>query len=184
MDFYDLKNDVESVFPRFAQSAIRYQRSEQPFLHPGQSADVHYQGKVIGWLGQLHPQIAKALDLPTTWVAQLNLQMVIDMHQQALTIMTPSKFPQVRRDIAVVVDKSIAMQSMKDTIKQVGGELLKDVWLFDVYAGSNLPENQQSLAFALVWQDLDATLSDERINAQMEAVIAALHEQYHATLRM
>ena len=139
---------------------------------------------MIGWLGQLHPQIAKALDLPTTWVAQLNLQMVIDMHQQALTIMTPSKFPQVRRDIAVVVDKSIAMQSMRDTIKQVGGELLKDVWLFDVYAGSNLPENQQSLAFALVWQDIEATLSDERINAQMEAVIAALHEQYHATLRM
>ena len=145
---------------------------------------MHYQGKVIGWLGQLHPQIAKALDLPTSWVAQLNLQAVIDMHQQALTIMTPSKFPQVRRDIAVVVDKSIAMQSMKDTIKQVGGELLKDVWLFDVYAGSNLPENQQSLAFALVWQDIEATLSDERINAQMEAVIAALHEQYHATLRM
>ena len=139
---------------------------------------------MIGWLGQLHPQIAKALDLPTTWVAQLNLQAVIDMHQQALTIMTPSKFPQVRRDIAVVVDKSIAMQSMKDTIKQAGGELLKEVWLFDVYAGSNLPENQQSLAFALVWQDLEATLSDERINAQMEAVIAALHEQYHATLRM
>ena len=106
------------------------------------------------------------------------------MHQQALTIMTPSKFPQVRRDIAVVVDKSIAMQSMKDTIKQVGGELLKDVWLFDVYAGSNVPESQQSLAFALVWQDIEATLSDERINAQMEAVIAALHEQYHATLRM
>jgi phenylalanyl-tRNA synthetase beta chain len=139
---------------------------------------------VIGWLGQLHPQIAKALDLPTSWVAQLNLQAVIDMHQQALTIMTPSKFPQVRRDIAVVVDKSIAMQSMKDTIKQVGGELLKDVWLFDVYAGSNVPESQQSLAFALVWQDIEATLSDERINAQMEAVIAALHEQYHATLRM
>lgn len=184
MDFYDLKNDVESVFPRFAQSAISYQRSQQPFLHPGQSADVHYQGKVIGWLGQLHPQIAKALDLPTSWVAQLNLQAVIDMHQQALTIMTPSKFPQVRRDIAVVVDKSIAMQSMKDTIKQVGGELLKDVWLFDVYAGSNVPESQQSLAFALVWQDIEATLSDERINAQMEAVIAALHEQYHATLRM
>ena len=145
---------------------------------------MHYQGKVIGWLGQLHPQIAKALDLPTSWVAQLNLQAVIDMHQQALTIMTPSKFPQVRRDIAVVVDKSIAMQSMKDTIKQVGGELLKDVWLFDVYAGSNVPESQQSLAFALVWQDIEATLSDERINAQMEAVIAALHEQYHATLRM
>ena len=139
---------------------------------------------MIGWLGQLHPQIAKALDLPTSLVAQLNLQAVIDMHQQALTIMTPSKFPQVRRDIAVVVDKSIAMQSMKDTIKQVGGELLKDVWLFDVYAGSNVPESQQSLAFALVWQDIEATLSDERINAQMEAVIAALHEQYHATLRM
>ena len=132
----------------------------------------------------MNQQIAKALDLPTTWVAQLNLQAVIDMHQQALTIMTPSKFPQVRRDIAVVVDKSIAMQSMRDTIKQVGGELLKDVWLFDVYAGSNVPESQQSLAFALVWQDIEATLSDERINAQMEAVIAALHEQYHATLRM
>ena len=184
MDFYDLKNDVESVLPRFAKSDISYQHSTQPFLHPGQSADVIYQGKAIGWLGQLHPQISKALDLPTTWVAELDLQCLIDLHQQPLTITTPSKFPQVRRDIAVVVDKSIAVQAMMATINTVGGELLKETWLFDVYAGNNLPENQQSLAFALVWQDVAATLSDDLINAKMESVIAALHEHYQATLRV
>lgn len=184
MDFYDLKHDVESVIPADTLKDVQYQRSTQPFLHPGQSADIIYQGTSIGWLGQLHPHIAKSLDLPTTWVAEINLLSLIEMRQRAYRITAPSKFPQVRRDIAIVVDKSTDVQDLMNTIREVGGALLKDSWLFDVYAGNNLPAHQQSLAFALVWQDEQATLADERTNAQMEAVIAALHEQYRATLRV
>ena len=184
MDFYDLKHDVQSVLPRAVISSISYQRSTQPFLHPGQSADIWYAGKRIGWLGQLHPQITKVLDLPTTWVAELDLQTVIEMHQPLVAIAAPSKFPQVRRDIAVVVAQSVEVQAMIDTIKQVGGALLQDTWLFDVYAGSNLPENQQSLAFALIWQDVEATLSDERVSQQMDTVLGTLHQQFNAALRV
>lgn len=185
MDFYDLKADVEAVLPSelLQSGAISYQRSTQPFLHPGQSADVIINGNTIGWLGQLHPQIAKALDLPTTWVAQLDLQTLLDSHHRKQAVTSPSKFPQVRRDIAIVVDKAIAVQDILTTIRDVGGDLLKDSFLFDVYEGTNLPEGKRSLAFGLIWQDEQATLADEVVNNAMQAVIDSLASQYQATLR-
>lgn len=185
MDFYDLKADVESLFPAqlLQNGAITYERSEQPFLHPGQSADVVWQGKTLGWLGQLHPQIAKTLDLPTTWVAQLDLLAILSMHEPLQTVTSPSKFPQVRRDIAILVDKTIAVQDILATIREVGGELLKDTWLFDVYEGDKLPEGKRSLAFGLVWQEADSTLADETVNDNMQQVITTLTQRHQAVLR-
>lgn len=183
MDFFDLKADVESLFPDVQNAQIIYQRSEQPFLHTGQSAEVFFEGKNIGWLGQLHPQIAKALDLPTTWVAQLDLQALLDMRESEKTIIAPSKFPQVRRDIAIVVDKAIAVQDILATIRDVGGELLKDSWLFDVYEGTNLPDGKRSLAFGLIFQDAENTLADEEVNTTMQNIVESLAKNHQATLR-
>lgn len=185
MDFYDLKADVEALIPAdLRQSgAISYQRSQQPFLHLGQSADMVWQGQVIGWLGQLHPLITKALDLPTTWVAQLDTQPLLAMRERQAKIASPSKFPQVRRDIAVLVDDSIAVQDLLVTIRQTGGALLKDSWLFDVYQGDKLPAGKRSLAFGLVWQDATATLADDQVTQAMQAVVAALATEHAASLR-
>lgn len=185
MDFYDLKHDVETVFPRhlLQNGEIYYQRSQQPFLHTGQSADIIWQDKPIGWLGQLHPQVSKALDLPTTWVAQLDLQALQMMQMGVKLIKTPSKYPQVRRDIAVLVDKNIEVQALLANIRQVGGTLLKETWLFDVYDGDMLPENKRSLAFALIWQDEQGTLADDIINNSTQNVIRMLAENYQAILR-
>ena len=184
-DFYDLKSAVESVLPRalLASQAVQYERSQQPFLHPGQSADVMVNGTMLGWLGQLHPQVAKALDLPTTWVAQLDLQPLIDLHQDQTNVVSPSKFPQVRRDIAVLADKNIDVQTLSNAIIKLSGDLLKDIWLFDVYQGEKLPADKRSLAFALVWQDNQATLADDVINQKMQAIIDMLANDYQATLR-
>lgn len=185
MDFYDLKADVEALMPKdlCQTGAISYQRSQQPFLHMGQSADMLWQGQVIGWLGQLHPLIAKAMDLPTTWVAQLDIKPLLAMRERQRSIVSPSKFPQVRRDIAVLVDDKIAVQDLMNTIRQAGGALLKDTWLFDVYQGDKLPAGKRSLAFGLVWQDEAVTLSDEQVNQAMQAVVSALSEQHGASLR-
>ena len=185
MDFYDLKADVEALMPKdlCQTGAISYQRSQQPFLHMGQSADMLWQGQVIGWLGQLHPLIAKAMDLPTTWVAQLDIKPLLAMRERQRSIVSPSKFPQVRRDIAVLVDDKIAVQDLMNTIRQAGGALLKDTWLFDVYQGDKLPAGKRSLAFGLVWQDEAATLADEQVNQAMQAVVSALREQHGASLR-
>lgn len=183
MDFYDLKHDVESLIPAHVLPELVYQRSQRSFLHTGQSADVYYQGQNLGYLGQLHPSLAKALDLPTTWVAEFDLTLLKTIRQKNHAINPPSKFPSVRRDFAFLVDKAVAWQDVLTTAKQHAGDNLMDAWLFDVYVGDKLPDGKKSLAFALLWQDDKATLADEQIHQYGQQVINALAEQYQAVLR-
>ena len=194
MDFFDLKHDIERLFPNNwvnvgaghngeSSSRLMYQRSQWAFLHPGQSADIYVNGQAIGWLGQLHPSIANALDLPTTWVAQLASEALIEFGKDAIHITPLSKFPQVRRDIAILVNADIALQSLTDTIRQSAGELLVDSWLFDVYAGEHVPTGQRSLAFALVYQDINNTLDDVSVATLTQTVVDALIKEHQAVLR-
>ena len=184
LDFYDLKHDIEQLLPAQVDSArIRYERSELAFLHPGQSAKLYIDDQYVGWLGQLHLNTAKQLDLPATWVAQLSLAPLLTLVREQHAITTPSKFPQVRRDIAILVDSDISLQTLQSTIRAVAGELLTDLWLFDVYQGDKVPTGQRSLAFALIWQDRTQTLSDEAVKAATDKVVQALTEQHAAQLR-
>ncbi|MGP4864788.1 phenylalanine--tRNA ligase subunit beta [Psychrobacter sp. T6-5] len=184
LDFYDLKHDIEQLLPAQLDSArIRYERSALSFLHPGQSAELYIDDIYVGWLGQLHPNTAKQLDLPTTWVAQLSLAPLLTLAREQHTITTPSKFPQVRRDIAILVDSDISMQTLETTIRSAAGTLLTDLWLFDVYQGDNMPTGQRSLAFALIWQDSTQTLSDEAVKAATDKVVQALVDQHSVQLR-
>ena len=184
LDFYDLKNDIEQLLPAQVDSArIRYERSELAFLHPGQSAKLYIDDQYVGWLGQLHPNTAKQLDLPATWVAQLSLAPLLTLVREQHAITTPSKFPQVRRDIAILVDSDISLQTLEATIRAAAGELLTDMWLFDVYQGDKVPTGQRSLAFALIWQDRTQTLSDEAVKTATDKVVQALTEKHSAQLR-
>ena len=184
LDFYDLKHDIEQLLPAQVDSArIRYERSELAFLHPGQSAKLYIDDQYVGWLGQLHPNTAKQLDLPATWVAQLSLAPLLTLVREQHAITTPSKFPQVRRDIAILVDSDISLQTLEATIRAAAGELLTDMWLFDVYQGDKVPAGQRSLAFALIWQDRTQTLSDEAVKTATDKVVQALTEQHAAQLR-
>lgn len=184
LDFYDLKHDIEQLLPAQVDNArIRYERSELAFLHPGQSAKLYIDDQYVGWLGQLHPNTAKQLDLPATWVAQLSLAPLLTLVREQHAITTPSKFPQVRRDIAILVDSDISLQTLEATIRAAAGELLTDMWLFDVYQGDKVPAGQRSLAFALIWQDRTQTLSDEAVKTATDKVVQALTEQHAAQLR-
>ena len=184
LDFYDLKHDIEQLLPAQVDSArIRYERSALAFLHPGQSAKLYIDDQYVGWLGQLHPNTAKQLDLPATWVAQLALAPLLTLVREQHAITTPSKFPQVRRDIAILVDSDISLQTLQSTIRAVAGELLTDLWLFDIYQGDKVPTGQRSLAFALIWQDRMQTLSDEAVKTATDKVVQALTEQHAAQLR-
>ena len=184
LDFYDLKHDIEQLLPAQIDSArVRYERSALSFLHPGQSAKLYIDDAYVGWLGQLHPNTAKQLDLPATWVAQLSLAPLLTLAREQHTITTPSKFPQVRRDIAILVDSVISLQTLESTIRAAAGEMLTDLWLFDVYQGDKVPVGQRSLAFALVWQDRMQTLSDDAIKAATDNVVQALSDQHSVQLR-
>ena len=141
------------------------------------------ENKKIGWLGQLHPQIAKQLDLPTTWVAQLDSQILLDLQVQEKKIAPPAKYPQVRRDIAILVDKNIPVQIILADIRQTGSALLKDCWLFDIYEGDKLPVGKRSLAFGLIFQDPENTLADEVVNQNVQNVLDVIAKQHNAVLR-
>ena len=184
LDFYDLKHDIEQLLPAQMDSArIRYERSELAFLHPGQSAKLYIDDQYVGWLGQLHPNTAKQLDLSATWVAQLSLAPLLTLAREQHAISTPSKFPQVRRDIAILVDSDISLQTLQSTIRKASGALLTDLWLFDVYQGEKVPAGQRSLAFALIWQDKMQTLSDDAVKTATDKVVQALTVEHSAQLR-
>ncbi|UYZ81251.1 phenylalanine--tRNA ligase subunit beta [Moraxella bovis] len=181
MDFYDLKADIETLLP--AHVLPSYERADLAFLHSGQSAYVSVGGKRIGYFGQLHPSIASELDLPTVWVAQFELDKLLALHRKPLAVSLPSKFPSVRRDLAFFVDKDLTWQDVADVVRDVAGEYLTDVALFDVYQGDRLPAGKKSLAFAMTLQDTARTLSDDEIKALMDRVIVALTDKYQAQLR-
>ena len=184
LDFYDLKHDIEQLLPvKIDSTRIRYERSALNFLHPGQSAKLYIDDQYVGWLGQLHPNTAKQLDLPATWVAQFSLAPLLTLAREQHAITTPSKFPQVRRDIAVLVDSDISLQTLESTIRTAAGNLLTDLWLFDVYQGDKVPTGQRSLAFALIWQEKAQTLSDEAVKIATDKVVQALTDQHSAQLR-
>ncbi|PNK60686.1 phenylalanine--tRNA ligase subunit beta [Psychrobacter sp. FDAARGOS_221] len=184
MDFFDLKRDIEQLLPLAVDdSRIRYQRSDLAFLHPGQSATLLIDDVAVGWLGQLHPSVAQQLDLPTTWVAQLSLAPILKEARALQAVQSLSKFPQVRRDIALLVDAEIPRQALSDTIRKAGGTLLQQHWLFDVYQGEHTPDGKRSVAFALIWQDVAQTLSDDVVNKVMDQVIQALESERGAQLR-
>ncbi|MGP9545732.1 phenylalanine--tRNA ligase subunit beta [Psychrobacter sp. AOP7-B1-25] len=184
LDFYDLKHDIEQLLPAQIDSArIRYERSTLSFLHPGQSAELYIDDIYVGWLGQLHPTTAKQLDLPATWVAQLSLAPLLTVAREQQAITTPSKFPQVRRDIAILVDSDISLQTLETTVRAAAGDMLTDLWLFDVYQGDKVPAGQRSLAFALIWQDSTQTLSDEAVKTATDKVVQALTDQHSVQLR-
>ena len=184
MDFFDLKRDVESLLPQgLNKTSLSYERADLAFLHPGQSAYLVVNGARLGWFGQLHPTIAKALDLPTVWVGQFAIEDLIDLHRATNAITAPSKFPSVRRDLAFLVDTSVEWQDFIVDIRAAAGKYLTDLWLFDVYQGDRLPEGKKSLAFAMLFQNADATLEDDVIKKAMDDVASRLSDKHGAKLR-
>ncbi|HEM7140596.1 phenylalanine--tRNA ligase subunit beta [Acinetobacter nosocomialis] len=180
MDFFDFKGEVEEVLAA-GRVKVEYVRSERSWLHPGQSAEILVDGKSIGYLGRLHPSLENELDLSTTWVAELDQAAVLQSYVSNFTEL--SRFPSVRRDIALLISDNINVRDIQQLIEKTGGELLDSTWLFDVYAGQGVEEGKRSLAFALLWQHPSRTLEDAEIKSGMDNIIQVLENTYQATLR-
>ncbi|PTV50700.1 phenylalanine--tRNA ligase subunit beta [Acinetobacter seifertii] len=180
MDFFDFKGEVEEVLAA-GRVKVEYVRSERTWLHPGQSAEILVDGKSIGYLGRLHPSLENELDLSTTWVAELDQTAVLQSYVSNFTEL--SRFPSVRRDIALLISDNINVRDIQQLIEKTGGELLDSTWLFDVYTGQGVEEGKRSLAFALLWQHPSRTLEDAEIKSGMDNIIQVLENTYQATLR-
>ncbi|HAV3772117.1 TPA: phenylalanine--tRNA ligase subunit beta [Acinetobacter baumannii] len=180
MDFFDFKGEVEEILAA-GRVKVEYVRSERPWLHPGQSAEILVDGQSIGYLGRLHPSLENELDLSTTWVAELDQAAVLQSYVSNFTEL--SRFPSVRRDIALLISDNINVRDIQQLIEKTGGELLDSTWLFDVYTGQGVEEGKRSLAFALLWQHPSRTFEDAEIKSGMDNIIQVLENTYQATLR-
>ncbi|WP_288389795.1 phenylalanine--tRNA ligase subunit beta [uncultured Acinetobacter sp.] len=180
MDFFDLKNEVEQILAA-GRLNVSYVRSERVWLHPGQSAEILVEGQSIGYLGRLHPSLENELDLGTTWVAEIDQKAILQSYVSNFTEL--SRFPSVRRDIALLISDKINVSDIQQLIKQTGGDLLDSTWLFDVYTGQGVEQGKRSLAFALLWQHPSRTLEDAEIKSGMDNIIQVLENTYQATLR-
>lgn len=180
-DFYDLKGEVEQLLAGTGAD-IGFRSSTRTGLHDGQTAEILCDEEPVGWLGTVHPVIAGELDLPTsTFVAELVLTAVTRSNLPAYTEI--SRFPEVRRDIALLVPRQVTAQSVTDVIHGAGGELLKELRIFDLYQGKGIDPEQKSLALGLTFRDSSRTLDDSEISEVMSQVVDSLKEKLNIELR-
>ncbi|MBD1565902.1 phenylalanine--tRNA ligase subunit beta [Vibrio sp. S12_S33] len=183
VDFFDLKGDLEAILELTANGkAYSFTAVKHPALHPGQSAAVILDGEVIGVIGTVHPELERKFGLNGRTVVFEIEWSAVDSRviPEAVSL---SKFPSNRRDIALVVDDSVASGDIVNACRAAGGELLKDAKLFDVYVGKGVEEGKKSLAIALNLQSLERTLEEADIVSAVDAIVSAIGEQYGAALR-
>ena len=165
----------------------RFVKNEHVALHPGRSASIEFDGKVIGFIGELHPRLQQKYDLPLAPVV-FEVDVTALQQVQVPSYQEISKFQAVTRDLALVVKQTVVVQNLLDVFKQESQQneackIVQGFVLFDEYRGKGLPEGQKSLAFRVTMQDTQSTLQDESVDAAMAALAEAVHQKHGATIR-
>lgn len=182
-DFFDMKGDLQALFASLNLNHIRFEQGEHQALHPGRSARISLDGELIGWCGVLHPRIADALDLQDE-VILFEITLSELTKSVAARYQTISRFPQIRRDLSLLVDDRISMAQVETLVREtVEQDWLKSFDVFDVYTGESIPAGKKSVAIALTLQDRNRTLVDLEINQIISAIITKLEEKFAITLR-
>jgi phenylalanyl-tRNA synthetase beta chain len=183
VDFYDIKGDVEALLSHTCEAhAFSFEARQHSALHPGQSAAIVKEGEVVGWVGAMHPQLQQQLGL-TEPVFLFEIELASIQTAKLPEFSELSKFPEVRRDIAVIVDEAVTSNQVMNVIRKEAGEKLTDLTLFDIYRGKGIEIQRKSLAMGLTFRDSSRTLKDEEINKIIDQVIESLHASCGATLR-
>lgn len=183
IDFFDVKADVEAVLG-FSGSLndFTFVPGKHPALHPGQTARIERDGVEVGYLGALHPELVKTLGLDrTVYVFELVLADVVEGRLPKFHEL--SKFPEVRRDLALIAGRDVAASAVLDVIRENAGEWLTDLRLFDVYQGKGIDPDRKSLAVGLTWQHPSRTLNDDEVNATTQNILTSLEQRLNTTLR-
>ena len=184
-DFFQLKGIVERYLKNMGIAGkITYvPTSDRQEMHPGRTADIMVDDQLVGFIGQVHPQTAKEYKIPETYVFELNLELLLAAPKIENEYTPISKYPSITRDIALLVDDDVENATIVEAIKQKSGAYLKDIHLFDVYAGSHLPAGKKSLAYTLTYQDDKGTLTEDQVNTAFDKVTAYLQDKVDAEIR-
>ena len=181
VDFYIIKGLIEELLHSLGyENRYRFVKGDFPDeFHPGQSAYIEVAGKRIGILGKLHPNVV----LDDVYVAEISLDKLFQNKTGKNKYKELNKYPSIKKDFAVILDKSILADDIVKVIKKAGGKKLTDIQVFDVYVGKNIDEDKKSIAFSLTFEDYTKTLTDEEVTMLFEKVIHEVIEKYHAVLR-
>ncbi|WP_047128914.1 phenylalanine--tRNA ligase subunit beta [Xanthomonas arboricola] len=181
VDFHDLKGDLMALAAA-SGAVLEFQPSAQPFGHPGRSADIHRDGVCIGWIGQVHPRLAKALDIDVDVIA-FELQLTALVKRALPRAGELSRFPSVRRDLAFLVPEEVSWAALSSSVRTTVGPLLREVQLFDRYVGQGVEPGFKSLAMGLILQDNSRTLTDRDVDAVVADVVAVIEREHRARIR-
>jgi phenylalanyl-tRNA synthetase beta chain len=178
-DFFTMKGVVEEFLYKIGadKKAVYDPNAGKNFLHPGRQANIIYDGEIIGYLGELHPEVADNYQLgERTYIAVLDLKSVMDKASFDIKYKGLAKFPSVTRDISMVMPKSVLVGTVEDVIEKRGGKLLEDYKLFDIYEGSQIKEGYKSVAYSITFRSKEKTLEDKDVNEIMEKILKNLSE--------
>ncbi len=179
VDFYDLKADIEALM---APAELRFESAEHPALHPGRSASLSMNGKIIGYLGELHPKWVQKYDLGTPpIVCEIDANAALSAE---LPIYAPiSRQPSVTRDMALVIDQKVPVSAVLDALNASAAPIVTAIELFDVYQGKGIDPDKKSLAFRVLMQDTQRTLEDAEVDAAVAALVQRAEADFEARLR-
>ncbi|MEO1770424.1 phenylalanine--tRNA ligase subunit beta [Candidatus Enterococcus ferrettii] len=185
VNFYTAKGIVEELIDGLGLSEkVSYQASSaMPDMHPGQTAAIYLKDKVVGFVGQVHPKVTKNYELKSAFVAELNLDALLNVEKEPLVYSPVSKYPAVSRDIAILVEESISNAQISQVIRDSASRFLSDVRVFDVYQGDSIENGMKSMAYSLTFVNPEATLTDEEINQWMSKVAKGLEKELSAVIR-
>jgi phenylalanyl-tRNA synthetase beta chain len=183
VDFFDLKGDFESLIARTgSQARYTFVPAEHPALQPGQTASIHLDGVAVGWIGALHPNLAKPLGLKqAVYLLEISLKAVRQV--EVPTFKPLSKFPGMSRDLALVVTDNTSVADVMSLIREKAGDYLIKLNLFDIYQGKGIDPDRKSLALGLTWQHPSRTLNEEEVNEAVDNILAHLADRIDAQLR-
>ncbi len=185
MDFYDIKGIVERLMSQLGIKNAEYSTEKNiPWMHPGRTAAITIDGVSVGYVGELHPIVAKNYEIGTkVYLAVLDMEVLVDKSNMVSTYQPLPKFPAITRDIAMLVKDQVTVKEIKDVITTNGGEYLESVVLFDVYKGAQIEEGYKSVAYSISFRSQQQTLAESDIADAMQAILQALSAQLGAQLR-
>ncbi|WP_394922535.1 phenylalanine--tRNA ligase subunit beta [uncultured Robinsoniella sp.] len=176
-DFYTMKGVIEEFFEKIGlhEKETYDPKSGKPFLHPGRQANIIYNGKVVGYLGEVHPEVADNYDIgDRAYVAVLDMPLIVEMSTFDRKFEGIAKFPAVNRDLSMVVPKEILAGQIEAMIAQRGGKILESYQLFDIYEGSQIKEGYKSIAYSITFRAKDKTLEEAEVSAAMKKILNGL----------
>jgi len=182
-DFFDLKGDLESVLSLRGESGeVAFRNTQLAWLHPGQAAMVSIDGVDIGWAGSVHPSILKHMEIKNPVLA-FELDINILSKREIACTKEISRFPSIRRDLALLVPEKIGFAEIRSNVVDLAGDLLTNLVLFDLYSGQNVEKGYKSLAIGLILQNVSCTLTDEVVDSLVQNIVQGLESRLDAQLR-